>query len=49
MNRVVPLGELTDHALFDEIELVGSLVVAASASPDRLCDREIDELLGIDA
>ena len=40
-------GELTDDALQDEIELVGELVVAASASERALTDEEIDEALGI--
>jgi hypothetical protein len=39
--------ELTDGALQSEIELVGELVVAASASPGRLSQEEIDEVLGI--
>ena len=41
-------GELTDDALHDEIELVGELVVAASASEGPLTDDEIDRLLGVD-
>jgi len=41
-------GELTDDALQDEIELVGELVVAASASEGPLTDAEIDRLLGVD-
>jgi hypothetical protein len=40
-------GELTDGALQDEIELVGELVVAASASERPLTDDEIDQVLGI--
>ena len=40
-------GELTDGALQDEIELVGELVVAASASEGPLTDDEIDQVLGI--
>ena len=40
-------GELTDDALQDEIELVGDLVVAASASKRALTDEEIDRVLGI--
>ena len=39
--------ELTDTALRDEIELVAELVVMASATPDRLSDAEIDEILGL--
>lgn len=42
-------GELTDGALQDEIELVGELVVAASASERPLTDEEIDRVLGIEA
>ena len=41
-------GELTDDALRHEIELVGELVVAASASERPLTDAEIDEALGIE-
>jgi hypothetical protein len=40
-------AELTDDALQDEIELVGDLVVAASASERPLTDDEIDHALGI--
>ena len=40
-------GELTDDALQDEIELVGDLVVAASASPRALTNEEIDRVLGV--
>ena len=40
-------GELTDDALQDEIELVGDLVVAASASSRALTDEEIDRVLGV--
>jgi hypothetical protein len=40
-------GELTDDALQDEIELVGDLVVAASASKQALTDEEIDRILGV--
>ena len=39
--------DLTDGALQDEIELVGDLVVAASASDGPLSEAEIDEVLGI--
>ncbi|GAA2737786.1 hypothetical protein GCM10009867_26360 [Pedococcus aerophilus] len=41
-------AELTDDALQDEIELVGDLVVAASASERPLTDDEIDRALGIE-
>jgi hypothetical protein len=40
-------GELTDDALQGEIELVGDLVVAASASEHPLTDEEIDRVLGV--
>jgi hypothetical protein len=40
--------DLTDGALQDEIELVGDLVVAASASEGPLTEDEIDEVLGVD-
>jgi hypothetical protein len=40
-------AELTDGALQDEIELVGELVVAASASEGPLSEAEIDEVLGV--
>jgi hypothetical protein len=44
-----PIGgaDLTDGALQDEIELVGDLVVAASASEGPLTEDEIDEVLGV--
>jgi len=41
-------GDLTDDALQDEIELVGDLVVAASANERPMTDEEIDRALGID-
>jgi hypothetical protein len=41
-------ADLTDGALQDEIELVGDLVVAASASDGPLSEDEIDEVLGVD-
>lgn len=41
-------ADLTDDALQDEIELVGDLVVAASAKEEPLTEDEIDEALGID-
>lgn len=40
-------ADLTDGALQDEIELVGDLVVAASASERPLTEDEIDEVLGV--
>jgi hypothetical protein len=39
--------DLTDGALQDEIELVGELVVAASASERPLTEDEIDAVLGV--
>ena len=41
-------ADLTDDALQNEIELVGDLVVAASASERPLTEAEIDEALGIE-
>jgi hypothetical protein len=41
-------GELTDDTLQGEIELVGELVVAASASERPLTNEEIDEVLGVE-
>jgi hypothetical protein len=41
--------DLTDGALQDEIELVGELVVVASASEGPLSEAEIDEALGLNA
>ncbi|HEY7722012.1 MAG TPA: hypothetical protein VIB11_09255 [Pedococcus sp.] len=41
--------DLTDGALQDEIELVGELVVVASASKGPLSEEEIDEALGLHA
>ena len=40
-------ADLTDDALQDEIELVGDLVVAATASDEPLTEDEIDRALGI--
>jgi hypothetical protein len=39
--------DLTDEALREEIELVGELVVAATASRGRLGQAELDVLLGV--
>ncbi len=39
--------ELIDQALRQEIELVGDLVVAASAAPGRMCQEDVDEVLGV--
>ncbi len=39
--------ELRDAALHNEIELVGQLVVAATATPERMSQDEIDRLLGV--
>jgi len=41
-------GELTDDTLQGEIELVGDLVVAASASERPLTEEEIDRVLGVE-
>lgn len=41
------LDELHDSALHDEIELVGQLVVAATSTPHRLTQTQIDEVLGV--
>jgi hypothetical protein len=40
--------ELHDTALHEEIELVGQLVVAATSTPHRLSQQEIDKVLGVD-
>ena len=40
--------ELRDTALHEEIELVGQLVVAATSTPHRLSQQEIDKVLGVD-
>ncbi len=40
--------ELRDAALHEEIELVGQLVVAATSTPHRLTQTEIDKVLGVD-
>ncbi len=39
--------DLTDEALRQEIELVGDLVVAATACSGRMCQEDVDELLGV--
>ena len=41
-------ADLTDDALQNEIELVGDLVVAATASDEPLTEDEIDRALGIE-
>ncbi len=40
-------ADLTDEALRDEIELVASLVVAASCCPGRMQPEELDSILGV--
>jgi hypothetical protein len=40
--------ELRDAALHEEIELVGQLVVAATSTPHRLSELEIDKVLGVE-
>jgi hypothetical protein len=40
-------GDLTDEALREEIELVGELVVVATASPGRMAQSEVDSVLGV--
>ena len=40
--------ELRDTALHEEIELVGQLVVAATATTGRLSREEIDQVLGVE-
>ena len=40
--------ELRDEDMEREIELVGSLVLAAGQSEGRLPDDQIDEILGVD-
>ena len=42
-------GDLTDEALREEIELVGDLVVAATASPGRMAQCDVDLVLGVGA
>ncbi|MBM6402304.1 hypothetical protein [Phycicoccus sonneratiae] len=39
---------LTDDALQDEIDLVGALVLEASASTGPMSQERIDEILGVD-
>ena len=46
--RVAATDELHDTALHEEIELVGQLVVAATSTPHRLSQREIDKVLGVE-
>ena len=40
-------GDLTDEALREEIELVVELVVAATASPGRMAQDDVDSVLGL--
>lgn len=39
--------DLTDEALRQEIELVGELVVAATACCGRMGQEQVDQLLGV--
>jgi hypothetical protein len=43
-----PTDALHDPTLHEEIELVGQLVVAATSTPHRLSEAEIDKALGIE-
>ena len=47
MHMDLGMGDLTDEALSAEIELIGELVVAASASQGRMALSEIDLILGV--
>jgi hypothetical protein len=51
LHKVVDMGGdwgyLTDEALREEIELVGDLVVAASACPGRMAQDDVDSILGL--
>lgn len=47
LNLDLGLGDLTDEALRAEIELIGELVVAASACPGRMGLAELDSILGV--
>ena len=42
------IDQLRDSALHEEIELVGQLVVAATSTPHRLSQQEIDRVLGVE-
>lgn len=39
--------DLTDEALREEIELIGNLVLAATASPGPMAQEEVDLVLGV--
>jgi hypothetical protein len=43
-----PSNELPDAALHEDIELVRQLVVAATSTPHRLSQQEIDKVLGVE-
>jgi hypothetical protein len=47
VNKDLYASELTDVALREEIELIGALVVAASAAGGRMGTSEIDVVLGV--
>ncbi len=47
MNTDLALGELLDEDLREEIELIGELVVAASACTGRMAQADVDSILGI--
>ena len=51
-GQAEPRGAATDArhdtALHAEIELVGQLAVAATSTPHRLSQREIDKVLGVE-
>ncbi len=38
---------LEDTALLEEVELISTLMIAASENDDRLCQEQIDRLLGL--
>ena len=48
--RVAALGavEVPDHEALDEIEMCGDLMIAASASDERLTFARIDEVLKVE-
>jgi hypothetical protein len=42
-----PDSRVQDHVVLDEIEMYSEIVIAASASDQRLSEAQIDEVLGV--
>lgn len=47
MHSDLRYHHLHDEALLEEIELLTTVIIAATLSPDSLCRQQVDEMLGL--